>query len=285
MIDPDIQRTLSEVLTIAVVDSGAKSVFVEGWDDKLFVDDYLEEIRRYDIGVYHIDQVQFPLDAPQSKKDRVILLARELQALDIPHPIQWLCIVDVDMDQVLNIIIEDLIYLVYTDYNSMELYLLTENNVRKLLRNVCRITKKIDINAFLASITSVCRSLFMMHCVFHTVNQGLIDYDKNLSLNKEGFILRFSFNDYWNKAIIAKNLHASEPVLRSKYDSLMLAPLTDSRKVIRGHDLVHCLYYCVKKTKGTSFRMSEDDFAHSFWVCVDYRDLHNEMLFRRIRAL
>ena len=282
MNDPEYKRTLKEVLSIAYVEPTLKTIYVEGIDDKLFIDGFLERQGVEDVYVGQIKDIVFPDGFLNNNKEKVIYLARQLQ--DTIHgSIPWLCIVDVDMDIVFGTKKSDLHYLSYTDYNSMELYLYNKNSIRKLFKNVCRITSELDWDSLLNSIGVVCRNIFFMHCVMYTVKKGMINFDKNISFNKIESKLNLASDDYWDKLIINNSLAQMKNDLRKQYEEYHDEPITDIRLEIRGQDLFHCLYYCAKQYKSST--IDEESFGHSFWLFVNHQDILNKNLFKRILAL
>ena len=147
---PEITRKFSEVIAIAKLEPKLKCVYVEGIDDVYLINNFCEKHHADSIGVYGIESVDYSevyggLDVEQvnilkkNNKERVVYLAQilETEITDGIRPI--ICVVDLDWDNVLENT-RKCQYLVYTDYNSMELYLFNKKVIEKFLQQGLRIS-------------------------------------------------------------------------------------------------------------------------------------------------
>lgn len=284
------KRTIEEILAITKLVPTENSIFVEGLDDKLFIEDYLKEVQKKRVAVYGIDEVDFDtlyasMPAERVKalqdnnKDRVVLLAEVIESALGQNLKNVLCIVDLDMDRVLGREITRC-YLTYTDYASMELYLMNEPSVSRILTRPLRITKPVDVSRFLESLASVCRQIFHIRCLLHVHAKEITENDKDLSFDKKNFVCSLNLDSYWQKNILQKGLDATDS--KTLFDTRMSRDV-EKKTEIRGHDFVHCFFYFAKKYK--DFGMNEKAFSDVIWGYVDYPTLVGEPLFKRISSL
>lgn len=289
---PEITRKFSEVIAIAKLEPKLKCVYVEGIDDVYLINNFCEKHHADSIGVYGIESVDYSevyggLDVEQvnilkkNNKERVVYLAQilETEITDGIRPI--ICVVDLDWDNVLENT-RKCQYLVYTDYNSMELYLFNKKVIEKFLQQGLRIST-VDSDSLMKSIAEVTRQVFHIHCLMHEECKSILQNDKDFKYNKETSSCSLDFDKYWQKTISKCCAKGQESELKKKYNTRILQKF-DSRMEMRGHDFVHYFYLCVKKMK-SHLCMDENEFAHVFWQYIDLDDLAQEKLFKRIIAL
>lgn len=289
----DEKRTFSEVLSIFEMEPGLKNVYVEGITDVFVIGNYLEDNSIDDIKIVKIDDIDFTeeyktLSQEQSKllrdnnKESVCYLASKFKNVKLKKSAKTLCVVDVDFDYA-NGINKANNYLKYTDYNSVELYLFNDRCIKKVLQQLVGVKNIGDIAQFISSLTEVCRRLFFIHCILDRENRGMVDIDKSLSFDKETYTCSLNFNQFWDKCIINNNLVAKKEELIHTFEELFNDNRNDPRCEIRGHTFMHVLYYFCKKIK--TMKMDEDEFSNGALLCLDYKQLKNEQLFKDISSM
>ena len=165
------KRTVEEIISICKLEPSTKNIYVEGISDKLVIDNFLKKQKINDISVFDIDCIDFrevfakmsPSDLnilKDSNKEKVAFLALKVEKE--AGNCHFLGIIDRDLDFVNNHIKSGK-YLSYTDYNSMEMYLFSYDNIDALLRNSFRITSNVNVDNFMKSIGHVCRILFYIN--------------------------------------------------------------------------------------------------------------------------
>ena len=289
----EITRKFSEVIAIAKLEPKLKCVYVEGIDDVYLINNFCEKYHDDNIGVYGIESVDYSevysgLDVKyvnilkNNNKERVIYLAQvlETEITDSVRPI--ICVVDIDWDNLLGNLRKSQ-YLVYTDYNSMELYLFNKKVIEKFFQQGLRINGKIDYDTLMTSIADVTRKIFHIHCLMHEECKSILQNDKDFKYNKETSSCALDFDKYWQKTIMKCCVAGKANVLKKKYTDRILQKC-DSRMEMRGQDFVCYLYLCVKRMK-SNLCMNKNEFANVFWQYIDYDDLAKENLFKRIIAL
>ncbi len=130
------KRTLEEICSIYSLEPELKDIFVEGRRDKSFVEWYLQDSNVGDVTVYPIDLVDIPneiLDeynlTTRSKRSCVLALACTLAAR-FPSGLNVLCLADRDFEDY-RMTVKTNRFLLFTDCNSLELYALSLNTIRK----------------------------------------------------------------------------------------------------------------------------------------------------------
>lgn len=285
------KRTVAEVLSVCQLEPSTKNVYVEGISDKLVIDRFLSRQKINDITVYAIETIDFedvfsnmpPADSELVKgnnKEKVALLALEVEKE--VHQCPFLAIIDRDLDFVNNHIKKGK-YLSYTDYNSMDMYLYSQDYVDALLKNTFRITSNVNIGNLMDSIGKVCRAMFHVRAYLESSNGSMLDVKKSFSYDKKDNTCALDITKYIQKIIQINKLNDSSEELCRQIEEKVNAPIDDIRLEIKGHDFIQILYLSICKHKKVS--MSEEELANTFWVYLDDRQLANEPLFQRICKL
>ena len=252
----DEKRKFEEVIALAELEPELRNIYVEGVTDKIFINDYLENQQVENIKTYFIDQIDFsfiytqmdPTQVQQleeNNKERVIYLANELEKIFGNTLSHTICIIDADMDYALNNVRTGS-YIMYTDYNSMELYLWSFNTISRFLVIGHHVTKSVNISSFLNSLQAVCRQVFFIRCILFQHGGSIIENDKEFSFDKQTFTCKLDINKYWEKVIQKNGLSLESQKLRKKFDDSYNNSTLDPKKEMRGHDFVHYLYLCIK---------------------------------------
>ena len=217
-----------------------------------------------------------------SNKERVVFLAQTLEKDLNGFQVPILCIVDLDWDEILNSVRTG-IYLSYTDYNSMDMYLCSKEVVAKYFAQGHRLGKVIQDN-LINTLLVVCRMLFHVHCLMHEKGLPMVQNDKSFTFDKSTQRCSLDFDRYWNAVLMKNRLTDVSNELRVIYNSRMAQPCVDLRTEVRGHDFVYYLYICAKKLK-PKMSMDDEEFANVFWSFADFATLKQEKLFTRIASM
>ena len=127
----------------------------------------------------------------------------EMEIHDPTLPI--ICLVDRDWDFVVDNVRKG-IYLAYTDYNSMELYLFNFETVDRFLKQGHRISKA-KTKDLLDSLSEVCRQSFLVRCVTNAEFEAMVGNDKDFSFDKTTYKCSLDFDSYWKKICRNAGLH------------------------------------------------------------------------------
>lgn len=282
------KRTVDEVISICKLEPSTKNIYVEGISDKLVIDNFLKKQKKSDISVYNIDCIDYsevfagmpPEDIKvlkESNKEKVAYLALKVEKeVENCH---LLGIIDRDLDFVNNHVKSGK-YLSYTDYNSMEMYLFSYDNIDALLKNSFRITSNVNVDNFMKSIGQVCRVLFYIRAYLESSNGSMVDFKKNLSYDRKDNTCSLDIKKYISKIAQANKMVYSLDGLHKEIEEKLAKSVDDIRLEIKGHDFIKVLYFSICKHKKVS--MDESELANTFWVYLDDRVLVNEPLFQRI---
>lgn len=288
----DDKRKVSEIIAMAKLEPSLKSIYVEGLSDYFVINNFLAYSKKEGVGVYLIDDIDFSekyegLTKEQisfyqkNNKERVILLSTSLGA-EIQEPsVPIICLVDRDWDFLKGNVRKGN-YLVYTDFNSMELYLFNIETVDRFLKQGHRITKA-KTKVLIESLAEVCRQSFHVHCLTNDEFGAMVGNDKDFTFDKSSYTCSLNFDSFWTKTMMKCNLTAKSDELREIFSDKM-AVECDVRLEIRGHDFIHYLYLCVKKIK-SALHMDENEFANVFWQYLNMDTIAHEPLFQRVMAL
>lgn len=285
------KRTVAEFVSVCQLEPTIKNIYVEGLSDVLVINRFLRKRKINNVTVYAIETIDFEdvlsnMSTTESQiikgnnKEKVVLLAQEVEKEVKQCP--FLAIIDRDLDFVNNHVKKGR-YLSYTDYNSMDMYLYSQYYVDALLTNSFRITSKFNVDNFLSSIGSVCRTLFHIRAYLESSDGAMVDVKKCLSYDKKNNTCVFDMTKYITKIIQANNIKESSEELRKQIEEKAKAPIVDTRLEIKGHDFIKILYLSICKHK--KVYMSEEEMANSFLVYLEDSLLANEPLFKRICKL
>lgn len=291
----EITRTFDEVLARYEYEPGLKDLFVEGLSDKYLIEDFLTANEVYDISVFEIDSVDFEevykgMEQAEAKtlkdnnKNRVSYLSQAIDRQYGEKELKVLFVIDVDEDYTFGIDLRNSVT-AYTDYNSMDMYLFSENTIGDFLKKALRIRRQYNVVEIMNSLAKVCRQLYFVNFLRlkHSPEAPRLDNDRDFHSNKS-FELILDFDSYWNKSLQKFNLFGMKDALKAEFDELYAKDRLDVRLEMKGHDFVKCFYLALSKA-GKKPDMSQDIFANVLWQYVDKKNLAQQSLFQRILAL
>lgn len=282
------KRTVEEIISICKLEPSTKNIYVEGISDKLVIDNFLKKQKINDISVFDIDCIDFrevfakmsPSELnilKDSNKEKVAFLTLKVEKES--GNCHFLGIIDRDLDFVNNHIKSGK-YLSYTDYNSMEMYLFSYDNIDALLRNSFRITSNVNVDNFMKSIGHVCRILFYIRAYLESSNGSVVDFKRNLLYDRKDNTCSLDIKNYISKIAQANKMVCGLDGLHKEIEEKLAKSVGDIRLEIKGHDFIKVLYFSICKHKKVN--MNESELANTFWVYLDDRVLVNEPLFQRI---
>ncbi|HEY6331243.1 MAG TPA: hypothetical protein VI756_18090, partial [Blastocatellia bacterium] len=132
-------RRVEELIVRYKLEPTLNDVYVEGPADARLIDWFLSENDLEDVAVYDISTVHLPAETllerglPDNNKGRVIALAEMLEPHISQRTGQTTCVVDQDLDIVLEKTREHEL-LVLTDYTCLEMYSYDVDSLNKFLR-------------------------------------------------------------------------------------------------------------------------------------------------------
>jgi len=284
----DINKKLNELIALYRLEPSLKDIYVEGVNDENLIKWILSAHNIQDISVYSIDGIEVNDDILEchglnkgSNRSKVLALSAELaQSLQVTCKI--VCIVDRDQEDYLPSGLGNC-YLEFTDYNSIELYLLKSSMIRKFISLVLG-GFLISGDRLVAQSIPILEDLYVLRLAGRVLdwNMEWINFTKYVQIAEE-----FSFNyKGFQKAYLLKNgKWCRRAVFEAKVEELRSMLKDDPRLRIRGHDLMELLYYAVKKRKSSRKFGNVHTFRGAFMGCLELSELSDERLFQRILAL
>lgn len=286
----DINKKLDELIVLYRLEPDLKDIYVEGINDENLIEWVLSAHNIKDIRVYSIDGVEVNDDILKrhglnkgSNRSKVLALSAELaQSLSVKCKI--ICIADRDQEDYLPSGLDNC-YLEFTDYNSIELYLLKSSTIRKFISLVLG-GFPISEDRLLTQVIPILEDLYVLRLANQALgwNMEWIPFTntKYLKITEEFYFNRENFQ----KAYLLKNRKWSRrAIFEAKIEELRSMLKDDPRLRLRGHDLMELLYYAVKKRKTSRKFGDVHTFRGAFMGCLELSELSDERLFQRILAL
>jgi len=284
----ELRKRIDELVARYSLEPKLKDVYVEGEIDKYILEWFLTTINRQDINIYTIDTVEVSEDVLQlyglgigSNRSRVIALSAKL-AIILPPEIHILCLADRDHEDYIPTNVNNS-FLVFTDYNSIELYLLKPSTIRKLFYLVLG-GFPLTVEQIFKQVLSILEEVYL----FQLTNQALgwnmqwIDFTRFIKIgSKISFDLKI-----FEKAYLIKNSRFPQLVFFNEKKEELRSLLKDEPGLrLGGHDLMELLYFLVKKLKKKRKFGDVATFAGSFMGCLEAQDIRKESLFKRVLSL
>ena len=242
----DINKKLDELIVLYRLEPSLKDIYVEGINDENLIEWVLSAHNIKDIRVYSIDGVEVNDDILKrhglnkgSKRSKVLALSAEL-AQSIPVACKIVCIADRDQEDYLP---SDLgnCFLEFTDYNSIELYLLKSSTIRKFISLVLG-GFPISEDRLVAQAIPILEDLYVLRLANQALgwNMEWIPFTnrKYVKITEEFYFNRENFQ----KAYLLKNRKWSRrAIFEAKVEELRSMLKDDLRFRLRGHDLMDLL--------------------------------------------
>jgi hypothetical protein len=246
----DLRRSIDEIIAIYDLEESVKDIYVEGSSDKSFFQWIIGSGIQSNSEIYAVDDIDVPdeildkygLDRG-SNRNRVIAASIAI-AQALPNCNNSMFIVDKDYASYLEER-ESSHLLRFTDYNSLELYCLNENVIRKLLALVYgRFSSTLP--GFYYDMEQVLRSLYAIRLANIELKWNLswLDFNKYIKVNQS---VEFDENKFID-AYLNKNSKLSEKEFFLNIFIRIKESLDpDSRMSCRGHDFTALLMHVMNK--------------------------------------
>ena len=288
---PRIQ--IQDLITEYFLHQDYKHFYVEGPDDCAILEWYLEPAISDAVKVYDIDAIDISEAAllqhglHSGRKNRLILLARELADLLPQTSKQVLCIVDADFDYLLDRL-EESRFLAYTDGTSMDMYAFSESAVDRVLKLGMRDASE-NAKGILCILYEILKIVFVIRATNEVLclNLEWLPFKKRCKVQADGTI---SFDD--DKFVtdyLSKNnsLDHKERFSEQKTELLELLEKTASlsTKYIRGHDFLDLLTLYLRqtiKTKAGRRITAGECVSRMLFVGLDRVTMRSFPLFQRV---
>lgn len=245
------RKKITELIARYTLEPNIKDIYVEGDFDRDIVKYWFSANKIAEPVVFPIKIVDIPDDCLEKysmtsgNKQRVIALSRELS---LCKGRGYICLVDLDYDEINKVEWGESYGLQKTDYCSLELYYYEPELLLKVMM-VCGVDIQ-NQNLFLTSFESVLRKIFSIRAALERLkwNISWVDVEKNLSVNGES--IHFDSTSFISKILMnggkLNNIAEFNKVLLQIESELN----TDARMSIRGHDFTSMIAFVAKKLKG-----------------------------------
>ena len=268
-----------------------KEVYVEGEDDMGLVQWFLEQNGIENVVVYPIDSVDITeelsaacgvshLDRNSNRTD-VITLALLLQR-EVPAAAERItCMADADLHHCFPETY-DSVFLVFTDYTSMEMYAFRSDLITKLLR-VAAPSFPCSGEEVLTAMTGVLESLFGLRAANYRLKWGLkwIRLDKDLKFKDRA--IEFDEASFVQKYLNTKGRTRYLEAFQNEVANVRASFGPDHRLQIRGHDFTELLTDYLRKAAYSSFKdLTENQLRNNLFSQLQIAGLISEPLFVKL---
>ena len=281
---------LSDLITEYFLHDDRKDFYLEGRDDCAILSWYLEPVLTQRMCVRDIDAIEIePAELAKhgfddGNKNRVLVLAIELDAELPKDSDQVLCIVDADFDYLLGSIINNR-FLAYTDDSSMEMYGFSEQLLERILRLVIQdfYAKARDI---LNALSVVLKEIFLIRAANHFLRWGLawLPFERRCHVRTDGSVV-FDY-DKFVQDYLSNNGRFHQLKAFKKCVVLLEKKCVGTRtKWVRGHDFsVLLTHYLKSLTENKTVReiMKGEVAGRLLFLGLERKELKTMSLFRRI---
>ena len=223
-------------------------IYVEGNFDR----DWLNHIFQQkglsgDISIFTIDGVEISNDFIAEKelklgsnKHRLIALAMLLSLRLSKIPTNVSCLVDADLDLLLDNFIEER-HLIYTDFTCLEMYCLNYETIRKLFILTCNL-KNENVDEFFQLANKIIPAQFCIRgvneelelsCKIPELGKGLADRRDLNTFNADKYVKSF---------VESNKIHSKSEQVKKSFFHLFSKLPNDIRNKCQGHDFVNLLF-------------------------------------------
>ncbi|RSD25714.1 hypothetical protein [Amycolatopsis eburnea] len=277
----DDRRTIEELITLYSIEPGLRDVIVEGRMDKAFISWY---VREHDIEstVYAIDDLAYvPAEVLESRgiemgnRGRVLGLAFEVNGKIGPHSLTFT--VDSDFR---FLIADGMTYpdsVLFTDFSSIEGYVLNPRTLEKFLRLVVGTTEESG-DTLLKRIQSALVELYFVRVSIKRLNSGdgLVDnVERCLSLKDH--VATLDAVELIKRSLRERDL---KELALTSYSELVSTHGKSTLEHIRGHDIARIIIFTLRLGKKLG---PAEAVEKSLVGCLELVDLDHHQMFIRLR--
>jgi len=280
------RRSVDEFVTLHSLDPEIRSVVVEGVRDAGVIRWYLG-LGRSEAAIYTVGEIDVPgsLLATHGlhggNRDRVICLAIELAGRLPSAENQILCIADADVDRALATL-RNSPALAYTDYVSMDSYLLSTDVFDKFLRVGMSGRMEMGAGDLIARLGAVLRRLFLIRLAILTLRLGVSPPDFLACCGISDQAVRLNEKKLLDRVVQKARAAPRRAELETEISRLDRDLGRDPRDAAHGQDLFALLAWFMRKQFRRGPRLPED-ISSVLYSCLDRQTLEGRPLFRRLR--
>lgn len=281
----DLKRNLDEIIALYEIEETIRDIYVEGNSDKSFFQWIINSDEKTKTEIYCADDISIPDElltkyALSSGSARNIIIAASMAVAEaIPEKSNAIFVVDRDYaDYIAEFASSPLLRL--TDYNSIELYALNENAIKKLMA-LAYGKFSLSPPSFYVDMNLILKSIFAIRLANIKLGWNMIwlDFKKYVKVGGKIEFLEREFID----AYLKKNsLWGKKEDYYSALDDVKRSLQDDLRLSSRGHDFTILLMHILNK-KNPSRKIDKIDVFEGFVIgLLEKADLISEKLIGEI---
>ena len=287
---PAPRLRLADLVTEFLLHEDQKHLYVEGPEDCAVLRWYLEPISGGQIKIHDIDTVDIPAKElhrhglSEGRKNRVLVLARELDKCLPKESSQVLCIVDADFDYILNRLEENR-FLVYTDGTSMDMYAFSDAALERVLRLGMRDDES-DPSQIISTLYHVLKEIFLTRAANESLQLGLkwLRFETRCHMESDGTI-KFDSERFIKDYLMKSGSYKKVKEFSQCRQELSEKNLGSRRKWVSGHDfsvLITRYFNKLGKT-GVAKRIAQGEaVTRMLFIALEREEMQSEPLFKRI---
>jgi len=283
---PGDRRTTEELIALYELESEVRDIYVEGPADLYLIKWFLGQIGKGSIVVYDISTVEISAEMVQfhgldnNNRDRVIVLALELERRLGQESVQVTCIADRDFDLILNHR-HDCNLLLFTDYTGIEMYLFNEGCIDKFF-NVCLRGFPFPAGHVIGQLINILQEVFLIRLANKLLGLKLnwMTFERCCKLSGGGII--FNTDDFITRYLNKNDMLERKDKFVYTVNSWRPKLTSNPRYQMHGHDFIELLAWYLKK-HGVDSKLSDSKFVErSLFGCIEIELLANETLFKHL---
>ena len=283
---------ISDLVTEYLLHPNSKHLYVEGDEDRAVLLWYVDSVVSRKVFVITAENVEVTEKEwlhhglNGGNKDKLVILARELDKHLSSQSKQALCIVDADFDYLLNRT-ENNRFLVYTDGTSMDMYTFTEPVLKRVLMLGIRDTN-LKPTYILDILYTVLNQIFVIRAANELLewNMEWLNHNRRCVVQPDGTI-SFDKNKFIREYLMKNGALSKKDEFCTCIDQLSRRPVQDRCQAVRGHDFTDLVgRYLRKVCRKTLVRdvVKNDGIVRMLYVALERVDLDSNRLFQRVTS-
>lgn len=290
----EIRRSIEELIARYTVapELAELDVYVEGTFDADLIKAFLRETNIKDVVPYLINTVDIPeslltkIGLTSGNRQRVIALAKELvPQIDGYDGIVF--IADLDEEQLIGIK-HATERLFYTDDTAMELYVIDERTVERVLQDFAGIPGLSGHDIF-SIVAPIAQELFIARATAQALGWHVawIDIDKPKYISVLDKHIQFSREEYVQNCLKGSGLGNSAQEFNNKVDELRLIAAKNGGRCFRGHDFATLILAFIRKNGCKAIRgahLTEEAILRSLLSIKAIGELAETQLFSSLKT-
>jgi len=281
----DLKRNIDEIIAIYDLEESVKDIYVEGKSDKTFFQWLIGAGIETESEVYSVDDIFVSEELLEkyglsggSNRNKVIAVSIAISEA-LPDKNNSIFIVDRDYSEYIGIDVDSHL-LRFTDYNSLELYSLREDVIRKLMALVYGQYSS-TLPSFYDDMEQILKVLYAIRLTNIKLgwNMSWLDFNKYVQVSQ---VINFKEEKYI-EAYLQKNSKWSK---RNKFNNTLTevkqSLKSDCRLSSRGHDFTELLMHILNKKSPARKIHNKDVFEGFLLGLLDKADMVTEKLMGEI---